>query len=118
MVLSCQLVVSRPENRRLQNRVLLIAIGFVVALALTFRSSTAYERYIDGIKFYPYLRVSKNRYWQQLIMTTRMFARVIWIHAKEREGELGKEDLLAKLFFPHNNLSNILALASIWHLDL
>ena len=67
-------------------------------MALTFRSSTAYERYIDGIKFHPYLRVSKNRYWQQLIMTTRMFSRVIWIHAKEREGELGKEDLLAKLF--------------------
>jgi hypothetical protein len=34
-------------------------------------------------------------------MTARMFARVIWIHAKERDGELGKEDLLAKLFsFP------------------
>ena len=31
-------------------------------------------------------------------MTARMFARVIWIHAKERDGELGKEDILAKLF--------------------
>jgi predicted membrane chloride channel (bestrophin family) len=28
-----------------------MVVGFVVALALTFRSSTAYERYIDGIKF-------------------------------------------------------------------
>ena len=41
-----------------------------------------------------------SRYWQQLMMTVRMFARVIWIHAKEREGELAKEDLLSKLFFP------------------
>jgi ion channel-forming bestrophin family protein len=49
--------------------------------------------------FYPHRSVSKNRYWQQLIMTTRMFARVIWIHAKEHDGEQGKEDLLAKLFF-------------------
>jgi len=30
--------------------VLIVAVGFVVAMALTFRSSTAYERYIDGIK--------------------------------------------------------------------
>jgi ion channel-forming bestrophin family protein len=40
------------------------------------------------------------RYWQQLMMAVRVFARVIWIHAKEREGELEKEDLLSKLFFP------------------
>jgi hypothetical protein len=40
------------------------------------------------------------RYWQQMVTTVRMFARVIWIHAKERDGELGKEDLLAKLYFP------------------
>ena len=38
-----------------------------------------------------------SRYWQQLMMNVRLFARVIWIHAKERDGELGKEDLLAKL---------------------
>jgi predicted membrane chloride channel (bestrophin family) len=49
-----------PEDLHLISRVLLIAIGFVVALALTFRSSTAYERYIDGIKFFPYRRVFDN----------------------------------------------------------
>ena len=70
-------------------------------MALMLRSSTAYERYIEGIKFLPLsARVSKIRYWQQLIMTSRVFARVIWIHTKEGDGELGKEDLLAKLFFP------------------
>ena len=91
-----------PEDLHLISRVLLIAIGFVVALALTFRSSTAYERYIDGIKFFPYRRVLTTRYWQQLMMTVRMFARVVWVHGKEREGDLGKEDLLAKLFFLPN----------------
>jgi len=49
-----QFVLPSPEDLHVTIRVLLIAIGFVVALALTFRSSTAYERYIDGIKFLPY----------------------------------------------------------------
>lgn len=40
-----------------------------------------------------------TRYWQQLMMNVRMFARIVWIHARERDGELGKEDLLAKLCF-------------------
>ena len=31
--------------------VLLTVLGFVVALALSFRSSTAYERYSEGRKF-------------------------------------------------------------------
>ena len=67
-------------------------------MALTFRSSTAYERYIDGIKSPLIAMVLTARYWQQLMMTVRMFARVIWVHAKERDGDLGKEDLLSKLF--------------------
>jgi len=41
---------------------------------------------------------SNRRYWQQLLMTTRMFVRVVWVHVKERDGELGKDDLIAKLF--------------------
>src|SRR5882757_3269220 len=39
------------------NSVLLTITGFVVGLALSFRSSTAYERYSDG-----------RKYWSQLIM--------------------------------------------------
>jgi hypothetical protein len=31
-------------------------------------------------------------------MTTRMWTRVLWVHVREREGELGKDDLIAKLF--------------------
>jgi ion channel-forming bestrophin family protein len=71
------------------NSVLLTVLGFVVGLALSFRSSTAYERYTEG-----------RKYWAQLLLTSRILARLIWIHTKERHAqspELGKSDLLAKL---------------------
>lgn len=38
-----------------------------------------------------------RKYWAQLILTSQNLSRVIWINANEREGELGKEDLLRKL---------------------
>lgn len=71
------------------NSVLLTVLGFVVGLALSFRSSTAYERYTEG-----------RKYWAQLLLTSRILSRIIWIHTKERHSEspeLGKSDLLAKL---------------------
>jgi putative membrane protein len=69
------------------NNVLLTVLGFVVGLALSLRSTTAYERYMEG-----------RRYWASLTLTTQNMARLIWIHAKEREGEEGKQDLLAKMY--------------------
>jgi len=66
--------------------VLLTVLGFVISLALSFRSSTAYERYGEG-----------RKYWAQLTLHARMLGHLIWIHGTERDGELGKEDLLAKL---------------------
>ncbi|KEF51045.1 uncharacterized protein A1O9_12895 [Exophiala aquamarina CBS 119918] len=71
------------------NPVLLTVTGFVVGLALSFRSTTAYERYSEG-----------RKYWSQLHMTGRNLARLIWIHIPERHEEdraLGKADVLAKL---------------------
>lgn len=68
------------------SNLLLTVLGFVVGLAISFRTSTAYERYTEG-----------RKYWSQLIFVSQNLARTIWIHAKEREGELGKEDLLNKL---------------------
>lgn len=65
---------------------LLTVLGFVVGLALSFRSTTAYERYSDGRKC-----------WITLAIQTRNLARYLWIHVEEREGEMGKEDLLGKL---------------------
>ncbi|KAJ1328009.1 hypothetical protein MN608_07344 [Microdochium nivale] len=67
------------------SNVLLTITGFVVGLGLSFRSSTAYERYAEG-----------RRYWGQLTLTCQSLARTIWVHAKERP-EYAKEDVLSKL---------------------
>jgi putative membrane protein len=66
--------------------ILLTVLGFIVGLALSFRGTTAYERYNEG-----------RKYWSTLSLTSQSMARVIWIHAREREGEEGKDDLLAKM---------------------
>lgn len=71
------------------SNLLLTVLGFVVGLGISFRTSSAYERYIEG-----------RKYWAQLIQTSRDLSRHIWIHAKERHApnpEEGKADLLAKL---------------------
>lgn len=70
---------------------LLTITGFVVSLGLSFRSSTAYERYNEG-----------RKYWTQLILSSQSLSRVIWIHASERWGDeedpsAGKRDLLGKM---------------------
>lgn len=65
--------------------ILITITGFVVGLGLSFRSSTAYERYAEG-----------RKYWGQLTVTCQSLARTYWIHATEREGQ-EKQDVLAKL---------------------
>lgn len=68
---------------------LLTVTGFVVGLALSFRSTTAYERYTEG-----------RKYWAQLLLSSRNLARLIWVHVQERHAvsaELGRSDVLAKL---------------------
>ncbi|KAI4851009.1 membrane protein [Aureobasidium sp. EXF-8845] len=83
------------------NSLLLTVLGFVVGLALSFRSSTAHERYNDG-----------RKYWSQLMLTSRNMARLIWVHVEERHDEseeLGKRDLLDKL--SALNLVNAFAVA-------
>ncbi|PVH98783.1 UPF0187-domain-containing protein, partial [Periconia macrospinosa] len=64
---------------------LLVVLGFVVGLSLSLRSTTAYERYMEG-----------RRAWTTLMTTSHHLARNIWVNAKEREGHK-KEDLLAKI---------------------
>lgn len=71
------------------SNLLLTVLGFVVGLGISFRTSSAYERYVEG-----------RKYWAQLIQTSRDLARHIWIHVEERHDvntEDGKTDLLAKL---------------------
>lgn len=68
---------------------LLTVLGFVVGLGISFRTSSAYERYVDG-----------RKYWAQLSQSSRDLARHIWMHVDERhdkDAEIGKADLLAKV---------------------
>jgi predicted membrane chloride channel (bestrophin family) len=65
---------------------LLTVLGFVVGMAISFRTSSAYERYTEG-----------RRYWSQLILVGQNLGRTIWIHTNERDGQQGKEDLLQKV---------------------
>ncbi|KAF2271485.1 UPF0187-domain-containing protein [Westerdykella ornata] len=68
------------------NNLLLTVLGFVVGMAISFRTSSAYERYTEG-----------RKYWSQLMLVGQNLARTIWIHASERPGQQGKEDLLLKV---------------------
>ncbi|KAF5010061.1 hypothetical protein FDECE_3779 [Fusarium decemcellulare] len=68
------------------NSVLLTILGFVVGLSLSFRSSTAYERYTEG-----------RRYWGQLTMASQTLGRIFWIHATEPEGQDPRELILKKI---------------------
>lgn len=79
------IIQRRPEFA--VSNTLMNTLGFVVALALSFRSQTAYERYGDG-----------RRAWTRLSHEARNLARIIWLHTKERNGELGKKDLLSKMY--------------------
>lgn len=73
--------------------VLLTVLGFVVGLGLSFRSSTAYERYAEG-----------RRYWAQLILASQNLGRIYWVHSGERKdvpeekrAEARKRETLEKL---------------------
>ncbi|KAK2593094.1 hypothetical protein QQS21_009224 [Conoideocrella luteorostrata] len=77
---------------------LLTVLGFVVALSLSFRNSTAYERYSEG-----------RKYWSQLASVTQSLARLVWVHTNERE-ECQTEDLLGKITFCNMLVSLSIAL--------
>ena len=85
-LISC---ISEFVHPLIVSNVLLTVLGFVVALGISFRTSSAYERYVEG-----------RKYWAQLSQTSRDLARHIWMHVRERhevDAQLGKEDLLSKL---------------------
>ncbi|SPQ24960.1 79bc8759-3a4b-460d-becb-8b45295d0a9b [Thermothielavioides terrestris] len=85
--------ISKLVTPLIVDSVLLTVLGFVVGLGLSFRSSTAYERYAEG-----------RRYWAQLILASQNLGRVFWLHAGERKdvpeekrAEARKRELLEKL---------------------
>ncbi|KAF2760905.1 UPF0187-domain-containing protein [Pseudovirgaria hyperparasitica] len=67
---------------------LLTVLGFVVGLGLSFRSSSAYERYTEG-----------RRCWSDLRLASQNMSRLIWLHVGEdaENIENGKKHLLEKL---------------------
>ncbi|KAI0155352.1 UPF0187-domain-containing protein [Xylariaceae sp. FL1272] len=65
--------------------ILLTITGFVVSMGLSFRSSSAYERYAEG-----------RRYWSQLILSSQALGRAFWVNALERPDHI-QEDILGKL---------------------
>lgn len=77
--------ISRYVSNLSVSNLLLTVLGFVVSLAISFRSSTAYERYSDGRKA-----------WATLSVQVRNMARYIWVHVDERPDH-AKEDLLGKV---------------------
>ncbi|KHJ36268.1 putative upf0187 domain membrane protein [Erysiphe necator] len=69
---------------------LLTVLGLVVGLCLSFRSSTAYERYSEGRKI-----------WASLLVHSRTLARIIWINVPEvpssEDDYESKNDLITKI---------------------
>jgi putative membrane protein len=78
--------ISRLVHTLEIDSVLLTILGFVVGLGLSFRSSTAYERYAEG-----------RRYWQMLIQSSHGLGRVFWVHGIEKAGGDPRESLLKKI---------------------
>ncbi|KAL8709726.1 MAG: hypothetical protein Q9220_005512 [cf. Caloplaca sp. 1 TL-2023] len=81
--------ISKFVHALVVSDLLLTVLGFVVGLGISFRTSSAYERYVEG-----------RKYWAQLSQTARDLARHIWIHVEERhekDSQLGKADLLGKV---------------------
>lgn len=80
---SAIVVISAKMHYLGVNSVLLTLLGFVVSLSLSFRSSTAYERYAEG-----------RRYWATLVQSSQVLGRVFWIHAKARPDSTDARELL------------------------
>ena len=93
--------ISEYVHQLVVSDLLLTVLGFVVGLGISFRTSSAYERYVDG-----------RKYWAQLSQSSRDLARHIWIHVEERydqNEQSGKDDLLGKI--SALNLLNAFAVA-------
>ncbi|KAM3434755.1 hypothetical protein MY4824_005264 [Beauveria thailandica] len=79
-------VISEKFHNLGVNSVLLTITGFVVGMGLSFRSSTAYERYQEG-----------RKYWTSLITSSQTLGRIFWIHAKDRAEQDPRATLLDRL---------------------
>ncbi|KAK5989836.1 putative voltage-dependent anion channel-forming protein [Cladobotryum mycophilum] len=83
---TCITLISKKVHPLEVNSVLLTITGFVVSMGLSFRSSTAYERYSEG-----------RRLWASLVTSSQALGRIFWIHGKERPDQDARRILLNKI---------------------
>ncbi|KAF9878704.1 upf0187 domain membrane protein [Colletotrichum karsti] len=83
---ACITCIHMLKTKMAVDSVLLTVLGFVVGMGLSFRSSTAYERYAEG-----------RRYWAQLILACQSLGRVFWIHGGDPEGLDPRVSMLRKV---------------------
>ncbi|KAK1249751.1 hypothetical protein MKX08_009754 [Trichoderma sp. CBMAI-0020] len=68
------------------NSILLTVLGFVVSTGLSFRGSTAYERYAEG-----------RRFFASLVTSSQTLGRIFWIHAKTLPDVDMRKQMLSKI---------------------
>jgi predicted membrane chloride channel (bestrophin family) len=76
--------------------IILTILYIVVGFDFKFRSSTAYERYMEDRKM-----------WSYFTSMSQNLGHVIWIHAQEREGEPGKEKPLWGKWHTFNTMQSL-----------
>ncbi|WWD19825.1 hypothetical protein CI109_104291 [Kwoniella shandongensis] len=64
---------------------MLTVLGVVLGLTLSYRTSSAYDRYMEG-----------RRLWSQIILANRTWARIVWIHCPDSLTATPPEDPEAK----------------------
>ncbi|KAF5318581.1 hypothetical protein D9619_010751 [Psilocybe cf. subviscida] len=98
MVACVQELTDRPIN--ISNQ-LLTVLGTVLGLVISFRTSSAYERYQDGRKM-----------WTNIITSSRNLAQQFWIHIPvERTGKLAESTPLQNVIEKKTMINLILAYA-------
>ncbi|KAJ3568237.1 hypothetical protein NP233_g5846 [Leucocoprinus birnbaumii] len=98
--------VTLLNNRGIANvnvdSTLLSIIGIVLGFAISFRTSSAFERYDEGRKL-----------WSQIILATRTFSRLVWFHVPDPQPKEGQTDeqiaeLKAKVLVEKKSILNLL----------
>lgn len=93
---TCITIISKKVHSLGVNSVLLTITGFVVGMSLSFRSSTAYERYAEG-----------RKYWAALVTSSQALGRLFWIHGKDVPDQDPRQNMLRKI----NSMNLVVAFA-------
>jgi len=93
------LVTQKTDTSLAISNQLLTVLGTVLGLVISFRTSSAYERYQDGRKM-----------WTNIITASRNLAQMFWVHIPvERKGEAGKATALQNVIEKKTMVNLVLA---------